>query len=290
MQGPFPDAEFVVKEYTEKEGKEFYDDVGLARLPAVLFRDEVEKADNYVEVKRFLHPRGDYLELDIGARFDPTKEICDNGRDDTGDGKADCDDEDCKSTLACRKEMPRRLDLFVMSQCPYGMMALDRVAEVLENFGASIDFHVNYIADEKGDGFDSMHGPGEVEEDIRELCAMKKYAKGFKYMDYVLCRNKAMGASWQDCTGSNGIDAKVIEKCAAGEGKELLRQNLKVAKGLGIASSPTWMANNRYLFPGISAEAIKTQMCERNKGMKNCDVKLTGPEAGPAQAGGGCGG
>jgi len=291
MQGPFPDAEFTVYEYTEKEGKEFYDDIGLTMLPAVLFRDEVEKADNYLEVKRFLHPRGDYLELDIGATFDPEKEICDNERDDTGDGRADCDDEDCAKTLTCRKEMPRRLDLFVMSQCPYGMAALDSMAEVLENFGSSLEFQVNYIATAKGDGFESMHGQAEVDEDIRELCAIKKYGKSHKYMDYILCRNKKMGtASWEECTGGNGIDAKVIEKCFAGEGKDLLRENLKVAEGLGINSSPTWLANSKFPFPGPSPDDIKTQMCKHNKDLPNCAKKLTGLDAAPAGPGpGACG-
>jgi hypothetical protein len=249
----------------------------------------VEKADSYERVKSSLQPRGDYLELTSGAKFDPTKEICDNKQDDNNDGKVDCEDKDCKEALVCRKELPKRLDVFVMSQCPFGVKALNAMDEVLKNFNNGIDFNINFIASADGEGFKSMHGQSEVDEDIRELCAIKLYKKNFKYMDYILCRNKNIKSdSWQECPGANGINAKSMDKCIASEGKQLLRDNLKIATGLGIGSSPTWLANNKFQFSGLSADEIKTQLCKYNNTLKNCDKKLTGPEAG-GKAGGGCG-
>ena len=41
----------------------------------------------------------------IGASFDPNAEICDNGEDDRdNDGLIDCDDDECKDSMACREE------------------------------------------------------------------------------------------------------------------------------------------------------------------------------------------
>jgi predicted DsbA family dithiol-disulfide isomerase len=290
LEGMFPGADFTVKEYTEEYGKKFYTDLGLSLLPAILLGKEVEKSDSYERVKSSLQPRGDYLEYSAGAKFDPTKEICDNQQDDTNDGKVDCEDKDCKEALVCRKEMPKRLDVFVMSQCPFGVKALNAMDEVLKNFNNGIDFNVNFIASAAGEGFKSLHGQPEVDENIRELCAIKNYKRNFKYMDYVLCRNKNIKSdNWQECTGANGINAKVIDKCFAGEGKELLRENIKVAAGLGIGASPTWLANNKFQFSGLSADEIKTQLCKYNNALKNCDKKLTGPETG-GKGGGACGG
>ncbi len=290
LEGMFPGAQFSVKEYTEEDGKKFYTDLGLSLLPAILFGKDVEKADNYERVKRLLQPRGDYLELSAGAKFDPSKEICDNQQDDTGDGKVDCDDQDCKEALVCRQEAPKRLDVFVMSHCPFGVKALNAMSEVLKNFNNGIAFNVNFIASAEGEGFKSMHGQAEVDEDIRELCAIKNYKKNFKYMDYILCRNQNIASeNWQECTGSNGINAGVIEKCFAGEGKQILRENIKIAEGLGIGGSPTWLANNKFQFSGLSAEEIKTQLCKYNETLKNCDKKLSGPEPGGKGGGGGGG-
>jgi predicted DsbA family dithiol-disulfide isomerase len=292
LTGMFPGAEFAMKEYTEEDGKKFYNTLGLRLLPAILFSKGVEKADNYERVKRYLQPKGDYFELLAGAKFDPTKEICDNQQDDTGDGKVDCADKDCKEALVCRKEMQKRLDVFVMSQCPFGVKALNAMEEVLKNFDNGIDFNINFIAGAEGEGFNSLHGQPEVDEDIRELCAVQKYKKKLKYMDYILCRNKNISSeNWRECTGSNGIDAGVIEKCFNGEGKQLLRENIKIAAGLGVGASPTWMANNKIQFSGLSADEIKTELCKHNQGLKNCDKKLSGPAAGGAGAGGcACGG
>jgi len=290
LQEVFPGAVFSVKDYTEEDGKKFCTGLGLSLLPVILFDKEVEKSESYDLVKQFLQPRGDYLELNVGAKFDPTKEICDNRQDDTGDGKVDCDDKDCKETLVCRREVPKRLDLFVMSQCPYGVKALNAMAEVLKNFNNGIAFNVNFIAATEGEGFKSLHGQAEVDENIRELCAIKNYKKNFKYMDYILCRNKNItSANWQECTGSNGINAGVIDKCFVGDGKQILRENIKIAAGLGVGVSPTWLANNKFQFSGLSADEIKTQLCKYNKELKNCDKKLSGPEAGGAGGGCGCG-
>ena len=96
--------------------------------------------------------------------------------------------------------------------------------------------------------------------------------------------NAIKSENWKECAGSNGIDAGAIEKCFANEGKQLLRENIKIAEGLGIGASPSWLANNKVQFSGLSAEEIKTQLCKANPSLKNCDRKLTGPD--PAAKGG----
>ncbi len=295
LKQAIPSAEIKIVDWGTEEGKKLYADLNLTVLPAILMGKEMEKADEYSRFSRGLKPRGDYLELQIGAKFDPKKEICDNKIDDNNDGKIDCDDPECKTSLVCRTEIPKKLDIFVMSQCPYGVMALNAVKEVLDNFKGDVNFDVHYIAtsesNEKNAAISSMHGPAEVDEDMRELCAIKNYKKDNKFMDYILCRNKNIrDANWKQCTGTNGIDTKKIEACSTGdEGKKLLREDIGVAKGLDIGGSPTWLANNKTIFSGIDAETIKTNFCAKNQGLKNCDKKLSGP---PTQAGapapGGC--
>lgn len=284
FSGMMPGLKASSVDYASEEGKKLYADNGLDRLPVFIFDSNVEKVD---EMRRFIGRAkrvGDNRILEMG-NFDPKAEICDNNIDDTGNGKVDCADETCQNTLICRQEVKGKLEVFVMSQCPYGVRALNAVKEVLDAI-PSVDFHVNYIADGNVDNLSSMHGQAEVDEDIRELCAIKLYGKNNKFMDYVLCRNKNIrSADWKSCA-VNGIDAAAMEKCINEEGKKLLADNLKIAKGLEIGASPTWIANNKFKFSGIDANSIKENWCSHNQGAAGCDKQLT-QDAAPVQ--GGCG-
>src|SRR5262249_53972379 len=128
-------------DYMSDEGKKLYADLQKAQpsfkyLPAVLLDKAVEKdQDGYAALKNYLHPLGDWMEVSVGGKCDPTAEICDNKIDDNGNGKIDCDDEDCRQTMACRTARPKTLELFVMSQCPYGAKALIATNDVAQHFG-----------------------------------------------------------------------------------------------------------------------------------------------------------
>jgi predicted DsbA family dithiol-disulfide isomerase len=291
MKGFFPGGEITVVDFGTEEGKRMYEELKLTKLPIILFGQEVKEAENYARLQRSLKPSGDKLMFSRYARFDPRREICDNKRDDTNNGKVDCDDPDCVHALPCRSEKDKKLELFVMSQCPYGVKALNSMKEVLDNFQNKIDFEVHFIASEQGDGFQALHGQPEVDENIRELCAIKLYPKNYKYMDYILCRNKNIRSTdWKSCTGSStGIDTAKMEKCFSGtEGKNLLRKDIKIAEALNVTGSPTWYANNKFRFSGLDAESIKNNLCRHNKGMSGCDNKLTGPDKKTRGGGGSC--
>jgi 2-hydroxychromene-2-carboxylate isomerase len=269
-------------DYASVEGRAAFEALPNSQsllLPIVLF-DETIKADTSAmgAFARYLKPLGDKQTLAIGAAWQPAC-MNENG----------CQLDACKNTLGCKTETPKTLDVFVMSQCPYGVQALNAMQEVLTNFkGSGLAFNVNYIASGNAKaGFQSMHGAGEVDEDLRELCVIKKYAKDQKFMDYVLCRNKEIrSGDWEKCA-TNGIDAKAIKACATGdEGKKLLEENLGHATALGIGASPTWLANGKFKFSGIDAETIRKNVCAHNPTLKGCDKTLSATTNGtPA---GGC--
>jgi predicted DsbA family dithiol-disulfide isomerase len=287
----FPGLQPKTIDYGTPEGKALYAKIaekGVKLLPAFLMAPVVTEDPGFSQVQRFVQDVGEYKALQIGAKFDPTAEICDNTVDDDGNGKVDCDDPACGGKVVCRKEIKNQLEVFVMSQCPFGVKALNAMKEVLDAFGKKIDFKIHFIADETAPGqFKALHGQPEVDENIRELCAIKYYPKDYKYMDYILCRNQDIKSTeWQKCA-TGGIDAKVIEKCFSGdEGKKLHSEDIKAAKDLGIGASPTWLANNKFQFSGIAPEQIKTNFCSYNKDAKGCEKTLTSDVKGPA---GGCG-
>jgi 2-hydroxychromene-2-carboxylate isomerase len=289
LKGVFMGLEPRFLDWSDAEAKAIAKEAGVKLLPAILFDETMEKdKDGAAQMARWLEPAGKYKSLRVGAKFDPTAEICDNKIDDTGDGKTDCEDATCKETLACREAKPGRLDLFVMSQCPYGVLGFNAMKEILDAFGSELSFGVHYIADETPDGFRALHGQPEVDENIRELCAIKHYPDNHKFMDYIWCRNENIRSSdWKPCTGKNGIATNVIEKCSTGEeGKKLLSENIKLAQTLNVGGSPTWLINNQATFNGIAAKDIQKNICEKNPDLKGCKKEL---KEAPAAPKGSCG-
>lgn len=272
-------------DYSSPEGKQLFGTLGGATLPAAVFDATLDAdKDALAQLSQSMKPAGSRRMVSAGS-WNPS---C---VDDGG-----CKLDACKSTMACRQEVPKKLDVFVMSQCPYGVKGLDAMKEVVDNFkkaGETIDFTVHYIGDGDSSSLSSMHGPGEVAEDLREACAIQHYGKSLKYMDYVWCRNKSIrDPNWQSCTGgSTGFDTDVIKKCSEGdEGKQLVAKSFGDSKALGIGASPTWLANNKYKFSGIDAQTIKSNLCAHNAKLAGCDAALTA--AAPAQPGAaqpGCG-
>lgn len=271
----FPNLNIKELDYSSKKGKQLYKELKLQYLPAALFDDTVESGAGYNSVKTYLIPTGDYQLLQIGASFNPSKEICDNGKDDTGNGKIDCQDEDCKGSLLCRSEIKNNLQVFIMSDCPYGRKAIEALKEVVDNFGNIITYEVHYIANEATGQFQSLHGQYEVDENIIQLCVKKHSSE--QWLNYIYCRSTkgVKGIDWKNCAKETGINIAKVESCFNNEGKDLLRQDIKIADSLGVSGSPTWLANNRYSFGGIDAETIKENFCKYNENLKACETTLS---------------
>ena len=271
----FPGIEVERLDYSDEEGQALYEELELEYLPALLFTESVQESANFDRVSRYLQPKGSYLSLRIGAQFDPTAEICDNGIDDTGNGLVDCEDDSCRSEMVCRTEEPENLQVFVMSDCPYGKLALTALHELEANV-EGLDYEVHYIASESGDGFSSLHGQYEVDENIVQLCVEEHSPE--EWLDYLNCRSQEdiKGTGWQTCAEETGVDVDAVTGCIeSDEGEELLREDIQVAQELGISASPTWLANNKYKFGGIDAETVKTEYCKHNEGAEGCDKTLT---------------
>ena len=137
------------------------------------------------------------------------------------------------------------VELFVMSYCPYGVQAEEKLIPVIKKFGDQINFKLQFIAREKEEPsaqditpFVSLHGYPEVAENIRQLLIAQEYPD--RYLDYIFCRGKKLDKSWEDCAQKLGIDvAKIQMLFDAPEAEMLFRENIQRAAALGIKASPT---------------------------------------------------
>ncbi|MDR0292113.1 MAG: DsbA family protein [Elusimicrobium sp.] len=149
-----------------------------------------------------------------------------------------------------------QLDLFVMSMCPYGVMAENKIIEAKnqKKFPADAKVKVHFIVTDTGNGtFQSLHGPNEVEEDIRQAIIQEKFpAKFWKYLEE---RNKDMNASWETAAKKAGIDAAVV-KSNRKLGLELLQKDAVYSQQFGVNASPTivWQGQSVMDFGSLAAK------------------------------------
>ncbi len=132
-----------------------------------------------------------------------------------------------------------KVELFVMSQCPFGVRAEEAMAPVLDEFGARVDFQLRFIATPAGDGFNSLHGQPEIDEDIRQVVMARQFPA--QYFDYVVARAANYRSSaWQPVAAAAGIDAQAVERLArSATGQRLFSENIRRANELRIGASPT---------------------------------------------------
>jgi len=173
-------------------------------------------------------------------------------------------------------EKPNHVDLFVMSQCPYGTIAEGYLKEAAEAL-PDMTYNIYFIAGETEDGFSSLHGQVEVNEDMRQTCIARDYQD--KLLDYISCVNEDIlnvEGNWKACAIKNEIDVDSIESCyTSEEGTELFRNNIETGNTLKIGSSPTYLFNGQIMFRPSSAEGIKQVVCSYNE-LEGCDTTLTG--------------
>ena len=201
------------------------------------------------------------------------------------------------------------LDLYVMSQCPFGMKAQNKLLPMVDKYHDRINMNMRYIAtdvegklseeekkarqqladeqkkkmeleatknkeEESGQPgckasfeidpnakFQSLHGPSEVDENIRQLIVSKLYPDQF--LDFILERNKNIYGDWKPIAKRLKIDPSEIEKAMNdGRGDEWFRENIKPGNEMGISASPTIRINQEPYKNTIEATPVLYEICQ----------------------------
>jgi len=249
-----PGLKIEIIDYDSNEGEELIENFGATAVPLLVFDTSIEGSDGYAQLQQYLVKQGDDYMLRVGG-----------------------------SKYLGRDEEPKNLKLFIMSQCPYGTLAQGTLKEVTEAM-PDIDWEIYFIANQQGDGFTSLHGQPEIDEDIRQVCILK-YNKD-KYLDYAdAYREEYQACSGQACIENIdseslmddvGLNSAKIMKCANGaEGEKLFIENIALSEELEIGASPTYVLNNNVKGGGYTAEDLKGSICSVNNGMDGCDQVLS---------------
>ncbi len=165
------------------------------------------------------------------------------------------EDRQGRGLYASRPVKKNTVELFVMSHCPFGVLAENAVfgAETSALLPAGVALEVHYIGEAGGKKgaweLSSMHGPAEWEEDARQIFIERRFPDKFKA--YLLERNKDVNSDdWQAAAKSAGIDADAV---AAGseEAKDMLAEDFAASNALGISTSPSFVVDGRQFMVGL---------------------------------------
>ena len=152
---------------------------------------------------------------------------------------------------------PGVLEVFVMSQCPYGAMAENLIIQAQKDGKIPADktIKVRYIVsyDKDSQEFQSLHGSAEWEENIRQLLIAKYYPT--KFWKYLEIRNQDYRSSrWDKAMQEAGINPNKIMKKFDTEGVELLKAEAAYADEYGMNASPSflWEGKEQLDFGSVS--------------------------------------
>lgn len=164
--------------------------------------------------------------------------------------------EEKKKEAEPEKEIPKsekpKVDLYLMSFCPFGNKAEDTIKPVFDLLKNKVDFNFRYIVSSDGDTINSLHGEPEVLQNEREACVLKYFGKD-NWMGFVTYVNKNCGSDgscWEAGIKSVGLVPAKITACVNSEGAKLMKADEKSSAEAGATGSPTMLIN------GVSTKAV----------------------------------
>jgi len=193
---------------------------------------------------------------------------------------------DSGATEVPKSEKPK-VELFVMSMCPYGTQAEKGLIPALETLGDKIDFDLRFVSY-------AMHGKDEVDENTVQYCIQKE--EPAKLYDYLRCYlGSSDKGNWNACLTDAGINKAKITSCVSATDKEFKITELfndestwsggrypqyNVDKVLnteyGVQGSPTLVINGEQVNVARSPSAYLGAICDAfNTAPEECDAELS---------------
>lgn len=291
MKRQFPETKVVTLDYGDRAGKKIYDSEKLTLLPAVLLPKGLAKTEGFTKLERFAELGKNYYFLKTGGSFDPKAEICDNEKDDTGNGLVDCNDPTCKSDWRCmeKRDVPN-VDVFVMSHCPFGTQIEKGILPVWELFGDKINLAIRFVDY-------AMHGKKEVDEQLKQYCVQQQGKETFQ--KYLTCFLKE-GKEGDACNKAAGVDDGKLTTCMKeADAKFNISKDFDnkekwmgrfppfgidaaLAKKHNVRGSPTLVINDVVVQSGRNPKAIQEAICRAFKQKPaECDKPLSAENPSP---------
>ena len=176
-----------------------------------------------------------------------------------------------EKTVADKKADVPAVDLYVMSFCPYGTQIEKGILPVLNALGSKIKFNLKFVDY-------SMHGPNEIDENLRQYCIEKTQQP--KLDAYLACYLKVGQGTADACMATAGINVAPVTACVSATDTQFsvhadAADKTKWSNGTyppfnveqadntkdGVQGSPTLLINGTTVSPGRDSESLLKAVC-----------------------------
>jgi hypothetical protein len=237
-----------------------------------------------------------YISKDGGKFFPQVMDIAD--LESKNAGQKDEKAAEAEQPKAAVKSDKPKVELFVMSHCPYGTQIEKGIIPAVEALGSKIDFTLKFCDY-------AMHGEKELDEQTKQYCIQKNEPK--KLLAYLKCFLKAGDSA--SCVKSSGLNTGKLDACIKATDKEFKTKetfkdkskwptgnfppfNIFKAENdkYGVKGSPTLVVNGAQSASARDAASLLKAICASfNKEPAECKKELSSaaPSAGFGEGTGG---
>ncbi|MBD3347358.1 MAG: hypothetical protein GF401_20060 [Chitinivibrionales bacterium] len=152
-----------------------------------------------------------------------------------------------------------RYDLYIMSQCPYGLSALKEFLSFEGKF-SGVNRHIWFIGAVTGDTvFSSLHGEEEIEDEKAWLAVKALYPE--RWTEF-LHRRSSSNRNNKALFVEMGLDTAQIDRWIAAKGNRELALHYNRSTRLNISASPTLFVNNVPFDYNLHAMRLAKHRCD----------------------------
>ena len=172
------------------------------------------------------------------------------------------------------QEVPKsdkpKVELFVMTHCPYGTQAEKGIIPAVELLGDKIDANIRFV-------HYFMHEPEETETP-RQVCIREEQSD--KYYNYLKCFLKDGDAD--RCLSETNIDKTKLDKCIENKADDYYASDSALSESYGVRGSPTLIINEvESKSARDSASYLETICSAFNEPPEECNEVLSSSSPSP---------
>src|SRR3989344_198028 len=164
-----------------------------------------------------------------------------------------------------------KVELFVMTYCPYGTQAENGMIPVLNLLGDKIDGKIRFV-------HYFMHGDKEEKETYTQLCIREEQSG--KYLSYFECFLEDGDSA--RCLAETGIDTTKLSSCIQSKAKDYYASDSALSNDYGVQGSPTLVINGHEVSSGRSSSALLAAICSAfNNEPSECNEEVSSQDHAP---------
>lgn len=163
-----------------------------------------------------------------------------------------------------------KVELFVMTHCPYGTQAEKGILPVIKSLESVADIKIRFV-------HYFMHKPEETETP-RQVCIREEQAD--KYYDYLECFLE--DGDSDRCLIEVDIDKTKLDDCIKNRSKDYYALDSELSNGYGVQGSPTLVVNGKVISSARSPQAYLDTICSAfTDAPEECDKVLSSKTSSP---------